>query len=211
MLQYRAVYPKTLELLKTLMQYESLQDFFLVGGTSLALQLGHRISVDLDLFSITDFDTADILHELSSDLEFNVILQKDKNSMIINAKKQNTEDELVKIDFVKYPYPLIKEVIEIDGLRLLSIEDIIAMKLSAIANRGAKKDFFDVYELMKTYSISEMFKFFSIKFPKTAHFHILKKLTYFEDAEPEFDPISLNNTSWEQVKSTIEKNVMKYM
>lgn len=211
MLQYRAVYPKTLELLKTLMQYKSLQDFFLVGGTSLALQLGHRISVDLDLFSNTDFDTADILHELSRNLEFNVILQKDKNSMIINAKKQNTEDEFVKIDFVKYPYPLIKEVIEIDGLRLLSIEDIIAMKLSAIANRGAKKDFFDVYELMKKYSISDMFKFFSIKFPKTAHFHILKSLTYFEDAEPEFDPISLNNTSWEQVKSKIEKNVMKYM
>ena len=85
------------------------------------------------------------------------------------------------------------------------------LKLSAIANRGAKKDFFDIYELMKTYSISDMFKFFSIKFPKTAHFHILKSLTYFVDAEPEFDPISLNNASWEQVKSTIEKNVTEYM
>ncbi len=211
MLQYRAVYPKTLELLKKLMQYDSLQNFFLVGGTSLALQLGHRISVDLDLFLNIDFDTADILNELSNDLEFNVILQKDKNSMIINAKKQNTENELVKIDFVKYPYPLIKKVIKIDGLCLLSIEDIIAMKLSAIANRGAKKDFFDIYELMKIYSISDMFKFFSIKFPKTAHFHILKSLTYFEDAEPEFDPISLNNTSWEEVKSTIEKSVAEYM
>ncbi len=87
MLQYRAVYPKTLELLKKLMQYDSLQNFFLVGGTSLALQLGHRISVDLDLFIDTDFDTADILHELSNDLEYNVILQKEQNSMIINAKK----------------------------------------------------------------------------------------------------------------------------
>lgn len=211
MLQYRAVYPTTLELLKTLMQYESLQDFFLVGGTSLALQLGHRISVDLDLFLNTDFETADIIHEMSKDLEYDVIMQKDKNSMIINARKKNSDDEYVKIDFVKYPYPLIKEVCKIDGLRLLSIEDIIAMKLSAIANRGAKKDFFDIYELLKTYSISDMFEFFSIKFPKTAHFHILKSLTYFEDAEQEFDPIYLNNTDWEQVKSTIEKNVNEYL
>ncbi|MEA3494993.1 MAG: nucleotidyl transferase AbiEii/AbiGii toxin family protein [Bacteroidota bacterium] len=211
MLQYRAVYPKTLELLKILMKYKSLQDFFLVGGTSLALQLGHRISVDLDLFLNKDFETVNILQELNTNLEFKIILQKEQNSLTINARKQNINDEFVKIDFIKYPYPLINKVIKSEGLRLLSIEDIIAMKLSAISNRGAKKDFYDIYELLKTFTISEMFKLFSIKFPQIAHFHVLKSLTYFEDAESQFSPLTLNNTKWEQVKTTIEKKVNEYL
>ena len=211
MLQYRTVNPSTLELLKTLMQCKSLKSFFLVGGTALALHLGHRISIDLDLFFNKDFETVDILQELRNDLEFTVIMQKDKNSLIINARKRNSDNEFVKIDFLKYPYPLINKVREIDGLNLLSVEDIIAMKLSAIANRGAKKDFFDIYELLKTYSMSDMFKLFSKKYPEIAHFHILKSLTYFDDAETEFDPISLNNTSWKQVKMIINNKVNDYL
>lgn len=211
MLQYRAVYPETLELLKILTAFESLENFFLVGGTSLALQLGHRISVDLDLFCQTDFETSDILEELRSKSECQIIMQREKNSMIINARKQGTSNEFVKVDFVKYAYPLIHEVIKVDGLHILSKEDIIPMKLSAIANRGAKKDFFDIYELMKSYSISEMLALFSKKFPDIAHFHILKSLSYFDDAEVEFDPISLNNTTWEQVKMIVEQKVKKHL
>ncbi len=160
MLQYRAVYPETLGLLKKIMTFESLQDFFLVGGTALALQLGHRISVDLDLFSNKNFYTNDILEELSKDFELNVVFRKKQNSLIVNARLKNTDSDFVKIDFVKYPYPLIKEIITIDGLRLSAIEDIIATKLSAIANRGAKKDFFDIYELLKIYTLADMFNFF---------------------------------------------------
>jgi len=211
MLQYRAINPSTLELLKILMQYKSLDNFFLVGGTALALHLGHRVSIDLDLFFNKDFETSDIFQELHNDIEFKAIMQKEKNSMIINARKKNSSSEFVKIDFVKYSYPLINKLIEIDGLRLLSIEDIIAMKLSAVANRGAKKDFFDIYELLKKYSISDMLILFSKKFPETEHFQILKSLTYFDDAETEFDPISLNNTSWEQVKMVIKDKVNDYL
>ncbi len=211
MLQYRAVYPETLELLKILMKYDSLRQTFLVGGTALALQLGHRISVDIDLFSETDFDTNEILSELRQDLELQVIMQKEKNSLIINAKKKNTNNEFVKVDFVKYAYPLLKELNNEDGIRLLSVEDIIPMKLSAIANRGAKKDFFDIYELMKTYSLSDMFELFSKKYPDTAHFHILKSLTYFDDAEEDFDPITLLDTDWKIVKQTIENKVNKFV
>ena len=211
MLQYRAVNTSTLELLKILMQYKSLDNFFLVGGTALALHLGHRVSIDLDLFFNKDFETSDIFQELHNDIEFKVIMQKEKNSMIINARKKNCSSEFVKIDFLKYSYPLINQVKGIDGLRLLSIEDIIAMKLSAVANRGAKKDFFDIYELLKKYSISDMLILFSKKFPETEHFQILKSLTYFDDAETEFDPISLNNTSWEQVKMVIKDKVNDYL
>jgi len=200
-----------LELLKILMKYDSLRQTFLVGGTALALQLGHRISVDIDLFSETDFDTNEILSELRQDLELQVIMQKEKNSLIINSRKKNTNNEFVKVDFVKYAYPLLKELKNEDGIRLLSIEDIIPMKLSAIANRGAKKDFFDIYELMKTYSLSDMLELFSRKYPDIAHFHILKSLTYFDDAEEDFDPITLLNTDWEIVKQTIENKVNEYI
>lgn len=193
------------------MKYDSLRQTFLVGGTALALQLGHRISVDIDLFSETDFDTNEILSELRQDLELQVIIQKEKNSLIINARKKNTNNEFVKVDFVKYAYPLLKELKNEDGIRLLSVEDIIPMKLSAIANRGAKKDFFDIYELMKTYSLSDMFELFSKKYPDTAHFHILKSLTYFDDAEEDFDPITLLDTDWEIVKQTIENKVNKFV
>ena len=130
-------------------------------------------------------------------------------SLIINARKKNTNNEFIKIDIVKYAYPLIQKVRIVDEIRLLSIEDITAMKLSAIANRGAKKDFFDIYELLKSFSLPKMFEFFTEKYPNIEHFHILKSLTYFDDAESEFDPISLNNTDWETVKLTIEKNVTK--
>ncbi len=207
MLQYRAVYPTTLELLKILMQYENLKKTFLVGGTALSLQLGHRISVDIDLFSETDFETNEILTELQYDLDLQVIMQKEKNSLIINARKKNTNTEFVKVDFVKYAYPLLKELKNEDGIRFLSIDDIIPMKLSAIANRGAKKDFFDIYELMKVYSLSDMLDLFSKKYPGIAHFHIIKSLTYFDDAETEFEPITLNDTVWEEVKQTIENKV----
>lgn len=211
MLQYRAVYPETLELLKILQKYKSLNRSFLVGGTALALHLGHRISVDLDLFFSHDFETDEILQELREDLEFVVIMQKNSNSMIINARKRYSNNEYVKVDFVKYAYPLINEVVETEGVRLLSVEDILAMKLSAIANRGAKKDFFDIHELLKIYSLEQMLGFFSIKFPETEQFQILKSLTYFDDAEEEFDPISLNNTNWEEVKSNIIDKVSSYL
>ena len=211
MLQYRSVYPETLELLKLLMQHQSLKDSYLVGGTALALYLGHRVSVDLDLFSSHDFDVQDIVDELQNYLDFTIVQQKLKNSLIINARKKGTNNKFVKVDVLKYPYKLINDVVKFDQIRLLSVEDIIAMKLSAIANRGAKKDFFDIFELLKVYSLEQMLEFFSQKFPFTEHFQILKSLTFFEDAEDEFDPISLNNTKWGEVKTKITIKVNNYL
>lgn len=209
MLQYRAVNPATLELLKNLMSYESLLNFELVGGTALALHLGHRISIDLDLFSEQDFETEDIVQEMRGDLDYQVVVQKRKNSLITNARKQNSDSDYVKLDFLKYP--LINEVQKIDGLRILSVEDIVPMKLSAMANRGSKKGFFDIFELMKHYSISDMLTLFSKKYPEIAHFHILKSLTYFDDAELEPDPISLNGSRWDHVKAKIDIKVKNYL
>jgi predicted nucleotidyltransferase component of viral defense system len=211
MLQYRSVYPATLELLKILMRYSNLQKFYLAGGTALALQLGHSISVDLDLFTNSDFESSEIIEQLRKDLEIQIILQKDRNSMIINARKQNTQNEFVKIDFVKYPNPLITEIQQYDKIRFLSTDDIIPMKLSAIANRGAKKDFYDIYELLKSFSLTTMLELFTKKYPDIAQFHILKNMVYFDDAEPQFDPLTLNNTNWQIVKETIENKVNEFI
>jgi predicted nucleotidyltransferase component of viral defense system len=210
MLHYRTVYSETLELLKMLMQNPRLHQFYLVGGTALALQLGHRISIDLDLFTNEDFNTADVVESLRNDFELQLMMQKEKNSLIINARAHNTQHEYIKIDFIKYPYPLISSIQEVDTIRLLSPDDIIPMKLSAVANRGAKKDFYDIYELMKYFSLATMLQLFSKKYPDIAHFHILKSLVYFDDAEDQFDPVSLNDTNWQLVKSSIEQKVNNY-
>ena len=117
----------------------------------------------------------------------------------------------VKVDIIKYPYSLIKQPITIDGIRLLTKEDIIPMKLSAIGNRGSKKDFYDIYFLLQEYNLEEMFIMFEQKFPNVNYFHIIKSLTYFDDADTELNPKMLIKTSWEQVKNEIKKQVKKYI
>jgi predicted nucleotidyltransferase component of viral defense system len=102
---------------------------------------------------------------------------------------------------------LINSVIETEGIRLLSIEDIVPMKLSAIANRGAKRDFYDIFFLLNHLSIKEMLSLFSRKFSQTNHFYLLKSLTYFDDAEEEANPKVFAKISWEQVKTKIEETV----
>ena len=131
----------TLELLVTLQQDEELSSFFLVGGTALALQIGHRFSVDLDLFTQNPFDTQSLSDSLASKYDFK-ISSVSKNTLlgVVNS---------VKVDFLTHAYPLVNPILEIEGLRLASVEDIGAMKLNAIAHSGQRlKDFIDVYCLL---------------------------------------------------------------
>jgi hypothetical protein len=199
MLQYRTIEPGTLELLKKLMQVAVLQDFHLAGGSGLALQLGHRFSYDLDLFPQKDFDTDIVLNELHSF----------KNLKIL-GKRQNTLNlkiNGIKVDFISYKYKLINEIVEEDGIRLYSVEDIAAMKLSAISNRGIKRDFYDLYYILKRYSINDLLGFFGIKFPSVEIYHLLKSLTYFEDAENNPEPKLFEQVEWKEVKSQILQNI----
>lgn len=203
MLSYTTVYPATLELLKSLMQMPELQEFFLVGGTALALQIGHRISVDLDLFTPYDFDS----HLLMS------VLKKHYASIELLGLQNNTLNlviDNIKVDLITYAYPLIYPIKIIDDVRLLGLEDIAPMKLSATANRGTKKDFFDLYFLLQQYSLKELFQFFDQKFNNPQKFHVFRSLTYFEDAEHEVNPIMLKNITWEDVKAYIIKVVRNF-
>ncbi len=210
MLQYSAVYPKTLELLKKLMQEKCLSSYNLVGGTALALQLGHRISIDLDLFSTQSFDTQQMLATLRKTYQLNVVTEYE-NTLIQKIEYPANSQNFIKVDIIKYPYSLIKEPIVIDGIRLLTKEDIIPMKLSAIGNRGSKKDFYDIFFLLQEFNIKEMFDLFEQKFPNVNYFHIIKSLTYFEDADIELNPKMIKKTTWEQVKNEIQKQVKKFI
>jgi len=185
--------------LKKILQDPLFRDFFLVGGTGLALQTGHRLSDDLDLFTQSSFDPIRLVPSLQK-----------IGKVIVTGESMNTLNcfiDKTKTDFICYSYPLISDLVYAEGIRMAGIPDIAAMKLSAVAQRGSRKDFYDIYELLNQYSLSELLKFFEKKFPPIDTFHILKSLIYFEDAEKENDPILLKKVSWKQVMQSILKNV----
>ena len=205
MLQTQSVNAPTLELLKQLMAFEALANFNLVGETALALQFGHRISVDLDLFTVKPFN--------HKDLEDNFNQKFGKENIKINISKSHTillKINDIKVDTLHYPYDLIDDISIIDNIRICSLKDIAAMKLSAISKRGAKKDFFDVYELLQEqFSLREMFGFYKQKFENHELGFIARSLLYFDDAELDPDPIMIKNYNWDVVKKEISKQVEK--
>ncbi|MCB9232086.1 MAG: nucleotidyl transferase AbiEii/AbiGii toxin family protein [Bacteroidia bacterium] len=193
MLQHAAVYPGTLALLKRLMELPSLAEMNLVGGTALALQLGHRISIDLDLFGSELPDKNQFLSEL------NEPVQPLSDQDYFYAFKVRD----IKVDVLRFPYPLIRPIVEMEGIRMASLEDVAAMKIIAVSNRGSKKDFFDIAVLLKQFSLNEILDFFKEKTKKELPFYVLKSLCYFDDAETEFDPEVLIDLTWEDVKSKV--------
>ncbi len=195
MLCFEAVPPDTLELLRRLCRTEALGQFALVGGTSLALRLGHRLSVDLDFFTPEPFSCEVLLEKLRRDFEV--------NDSTLHGGGMGLFIEGVKVDVVTYRYPLMAPYDRIDGVRLFSLPDVIGMKLSALSNRGAKKDFFDVAELVKRFGLGELLRIYRAKYPLQEPVILLRSLVYFDDAEFEPDPVSLTGVSWEEVKGGI--------
>jgi predicted nucleotidyltransferase component of viral defense system len=202
MLQLKTIEPFTLELLKDLSSKTYLNSFVLVGGTALALQLGHRKSIDLDFFSVESFQSTQLLENLLPDFDIH-INQQTERAIISNING-------VKVDFIHFKYPFQNPILEKDSIRLASIEDIAAMKLDAIAGRGNKKDFFDLYFLLEKFSIEQLLGFYTEKYPHQTTFHMVRSLTYFEDAEIQPDPIVINtNITWKMVKKQIENTIKK--
>jgi predicted nucleotidyltransferase component of viral defense system len=181
-----------------------LKDFALAGGTALALQYGHRVSVDLDLFIGASFNTDEVLENIKEAKSSFQILGQGKNTL-------NLVIEGVKVDLLSHQYPQLSEQEDLEGIRFMSIKDIAAMKLSAMAQRGSKKDFFDVDELLRHFSLRELISFYSKKYNEQNLFYLLKYITYFEDAESEPDPNVLNGVSWGDVKSNLIKAVNTFI
>ncbi|MCO5249761.1 MAG: nucleotidyl transferase AbiEii/AbiGii toxin family protein, partial [Chitinophagales bacterium] len=174
-------------------------DFNLVEGTSLALQIGHGNSVDIDLFGQTEYNNDLFIKQLEHYKNFK-ILKQSENILI-------TVINDIKVDFVNYHYPLLK----IDQLRLVSKQDIAAMKLNAIAGRGSKKDFIDLFFLLSDFSLKEIIKFYEQKYKNGSIFMVMKSLTYFDDAEMEEEPKMFVPFDWEGCKVKIKDEVNRYL
>lgn len=202
MLSLRTIEPHTLELLRALMQEAALSELRLVGRTALALQYGHRSSIDLDLFGKIDIDG----YELQSILSKYGVLKVENETKIIHQYYIDN----IKVDVVNYPFEWISPIIEEDGIRLASPIDIAAMKVNAIEGRGTKKDFIDMYMLLQHYSLKEIIAFYQQKYPNYSIFRALRSLTYFEDAEDQFMPRMFIEDTWENMKLYITNQVKLY-
>ena len=202
MLSYQTIEPHTLELLRQLMAALPLRQTRLVGGTALALQYGHRSSVDLNFFGKVEATTEELSQILG---ELGTVSLFGQGKMI----KGFAVDD-VRIDIVNYEYPWLEEAIVEDEIRLASPVDIAAMKVYAIENRGSRKDFIDMYFLLKHYSLDEILSFYKRKYPEHSEFVALRSLTYFEDAETFAMPKMYVNFDWEELKRFIIAKVNKY-
>ena len=195
MLHTETVEPSTLDLLKRLQRLPDLANTRLVGGTALALHLGHRKSVDLDMFGI--FDPIVSCRKLLADAGHSV--EGAENGTVQSLRVDN-----VKVDLVNYPYPWLDDAIEEGNIRLAGLKDIAAMKLSAVANRGRKKDFIDVARLLNVFSLDQMLSFYKEKFSVSELSFPLRGLMYFDDAEEDPMPEMFDgNLTWENVKKKI--------
>lgn len=196
--------PGTLDLLKALGGALAGREFVLVGGTALAIQCGHRKSIDLDFFTPSAFDVDVLLEELAARLP--------RRQIEVRGRAQNSlnlEISGVKVDLIRYAYPILVPVIEAAGYSLLAPPDIAAMKLSAITNRGSRKDFFDLYQLLEMHPLEELLDFYRDKYPRHDLFFVMRSLTYFEDADAEPDPVSLRDINWEKVKQRVVEAVRR--
>lgn len=201
MLFFETVDAETVNLLKRLQQLPAFSALRLVGGTSLALQIGHRKSIDLDLFGAITADEYEVAEQLEK-LGKITILRKSKN---INIYLING----IKVDIVNYQYKWLENSINDSGLILADSKDVSAMKLAAITGRGTKKDFIDLFFLLNKYSLQQMLDFYTQKYNDGSEFLVLKSLSYFEDADLDEDPVMLNTLHWETVKSTISSTLDK--
>jgi hypothetical protein len=192
-----------LELLKKLNNVKEFSELRLVGGTSLALQIGHRKSIDLDLFGKIEIEYIDLMQIL---LEIGKVevLKKSKNINIFLIDD-------IKVDIVNYHYNWLANYIDTDNLRLAELKDISAMKFAAITGRGSKKDFIDIHFLLEIFTFKEMMELYNQKYHDGSEFIVLKSIIYFDDADNDEEPVMIKPINWEKVKSKIISELNNYL
>lgn len=202
MLSYSTVESHTLELLKALMREELLSSLRLVGGTALALQYGHRQSVDLDMFGCAQLDAIELRQILSRLGKLTVIKETSRIKIYLL--------DGIKVDFVDYAYPWIDDMVEENGIRLASDKDIAAMKINAIEGRGSKKDFIDLYFLLQHYTLQEILNFYCCKYPENSLFRAVLSLSYFDDADAQMMPVMCVDGTWNDMKAYLADIVKSF-
>jgi hypothetical protein len=193
MLHKETVAPGTLELIKTLQSDPMLEEFVLVGGTALSLHIGHRTSVDIDLFTMQDFDSTIMLEHLEKNYRFELqFMHRNTLKGIVNH---------IFVDLISHPYPMIVEPLIIEGVKLSSKQDIAAMKVNAISGDGTRaKDFVDMYFLLREFSVQQIIDFYSLKYSTRNTLHALKSLTWFGDMDTAAWPVMLTEKTLTPVK-----------
>lgn len=179
-------------------------DFYLAGGTGLALQIGHRDSVDFDFFSSSDLDTEKLFNEFTDVFqEYDLLkIQEEKNTLGILI------DNDINLSFFTYRYPLLNPLINEDNLHIASLDDTACMKLSAITGRASNKDYIDLYFILQKRPLDELLILSAKKFKDIDTNIILKSLIYFEDIEEEYIIFKNNNdTPFGAIKEFLRKKV----
>ena len=203
MLYTQTVAPKTLELLNRLMHDTTFNAFILVGGTSLSLQVGHRISIDLDLFCNQTFDEQKLAEYLRTEYRFELDF--------IDKETLKGEIDGVKIDCIAHKYPWLTAPIETDGLRLARYEDLAAMKLNAIVGNGTRiKDYIDIAFMSTKLTLNQMLNAYQLKYSSNGVM-VLKAIAYFDDINYN-EPITMLDTTkfdWKKIKKHLHL-MMKY-
>lgn len=194
----------TSSVLQKLSKVVLLQNFYLTGGTGLSLQIGHRESQDLDFFS------KEIFHpeKLQSKLE----KLGDLKSVELDSGTLNCFLDEVKLQFLHYPYPLLEEKITWDNIQISSKLDIACTKLITVSARGSKKDFIDIYFLLKDYTLQNLFEKLALKYVNSDYneAHILKSLVYFSDAEGQPTPRMHQDVNWDEIKEDLIKKTKEF-
>lgn len=194
---------QTFKLIQRLQTIPEVKDFHLVGGTALALQLGHRNSIDIDLFSVHPFDDQELINAVRKEVPFKETFAR-KNTIIGFSNG-------IKIDFIHHNYPYVLPPVTEEGITYLSKEDIAAMKINAIHRSGQRlKDFVDIYFLLEHFSVEQMMRFFVIKYPDTNPLIAVKALHYFEDIDTSTDPPRLRSPlGLERIKKRISEAILR--
>jgi predicted nucleotidyltransferase component of viral defense system len=201
-LHYNTVTPLLKSILEKLMEAKEFNQFRLVGGTALSLYCGHRMSVDIDLFTEAEYGTIDFdgiedyLVKQFTYVDFNKLPVGMGKSYFVGYDSQNA----IKLDLY-YTEPFIDNVVEIDAIRMATIEEIIAMKIDVIQSTGRKKDYWDLHELKDQYNIKDMMAFHLKRYPYTHNEkQILNNFVDFKEANDDFDPVCLRDKYWEFIK-----------
>jgi predicted nucleotidyltransferase component of viral defense system len=191
------ILPETFDLLYKIQQDAFFDPFFLVGGTALALQIDHRLSIDLDFFSIQPFDNQQLEGYLTEQYGFST------DYVAKNTLKGFVQN--VKVDFLTHAYPLVRPLIRDEGLSLASLEDIGAMMLNAIAHSGNRqKDFYDLFFLLEYHSLQDLLSAYEIKYTHSNPIIPLKGVTWFEDIDFEIErPMLKRKTTFDRVKKRL--------
>ena len=212
-LHYRTVTPQLQKVMIDLMSNSLFDSFYLAGGTSLSLRLGHRMSADIDLFTNAPYGSLDFkTFEDFFKENYPYYSRPDKTDIVGFGRSYyigNSEDDHIKVDLY-YHDEIVEPFDLIAGIRFVSLNDIIAMKVDVISRGGRKRDFWDLHELLEMFSISEMLEIHRQHFIYTHDSeHIINNFINFEIADEEIDPICLKGKIWELIKLDFMEEIEK--